>query len=386
MAKFLITNDRPQEESSVQTSQWDDTQTSVQDDAHTPQSAQTSAASSVFADADFHPQENTQSPKSDTTTQDVSYDVPQVQDDTNRIEQTQEEPKTQAQSQSSEASIPNIYIQNDTPESEPVQEVFAQTQEEPKTQDIPEPRQEASEPVQDGEVDLDALFYDEPPKQEEQKKEQQPQVSNQQSELTATTAKPQQQWSMQRYLIAAWMLVAWGVILFFLFKMMFPLGVNPNGWSSLPTPDNTIVFDTGDDTQHSVATGAVQQSEPTQEEIREDYIFRLEAYAIQGEEYTDMGRAQRDNEILKYGLYIHKKSLDALDTLALSNDIDTTKLQALFDTFDSYIDILEWSTNGSVPPIQEPQTNTQPTTGQTNTGSTTTWSVQTGSQDDEFGF
>jgi hypothetical protein len=30
-----------------------------------------------------------------------------------------------------------------------------------------------------------------------------------------------------------------------------------------------------------------------------------------------------------------------LDTLALPDDIDTSELQELFDTFDTYIDILE---------------------------------------------
>jgi hypothetical protein len=75
--------------------------------------------------------------------------------------------------------------------------------------------------------------------------------------------------------------------------MMFPLGVNPNDGSTMPTSDNTVVFNTGSTdtgTQHSVASGdmAAEPIGPTQEEIREDYIFKLEAYAIQGEEYTNM--------------------------------------------------------------------------------------------------
>jgi len=403
MAKFLITNDRGEDGSSVQKSQWDDTQVSVQNDVQTPQSPAMNPASSVFADADFHADE-TQEP----TDKEVSYDVPEVEDDTSRIDETQEPTDTE-KPQLQEDTIPNIYIQNDTQqkEDEPqeskdspqvVEKQVVSSQESLGSEKTEQDHLvEKEQPTQGEWVDLDALFDDTPkkeqkPTQEEVKPQLQPEQSNLQMKDQSTTqpkpTKPKEQaWSIQRYLIAAGMLVAWWVILFFLFKMMFPLGINPNSWSPVPPLDNTIVFDTGDDTQHSVATGTTEpEPEPTLEEIREDYIFKLEAYAIQWEEYTAIGRSQRDNDILKYGLYIHKKSLDALDTLALSDDIDTTKLQALFDTFDTYIAILEWWNDDSVPPIKEPESITQPTTQETDTGSTTTWSAQTGIQDTQFGF
>ena len=411
MAKFLITNDREEDTSSVQKSQWDDTQVSLQNDEKTSQSPATNQTSSVFADADFHTPEK----QAEDAQPEISYDVPQVQDDTSRIDQTQELTDTE-KSQSAEDTIPNIYIQNDTTQEERTvqepkkanqdtakQEVVTskeETLESPKTKQSSEPITSNEEPTEDGGVDLDAFFDDTPKKEEKPTQEE----GKSQSQSTETDAEVKdklnvqsksktkaQVGSLQRHLIAAGMLVAWGLILFFLFKMMFPLGVNPNDGSTIPTSDNTVVFNTGSTdtgTQHSVASGdmAAEPIGPTQEEIREDYIFKLEAYAIQGEEYTNMWRTQRDNDILKYGLYIHKKSLDALDTLALPDDIDTSELQELFDTFDTYIDILEWSNNDSVPPTQEPESITQPTTQETDIQSTTTWSVQTGSQDAEFGF
>lgn len=407
MAKFLITNDREEEASSVQRSQWDDTQVSLQNDEKTPQSSATNPASSVFADADFHTPEK----QAEDAQPEISYDVPQVQDDTSRIDQTQE-PTDAEKSPAEEDTIPNIYIQNDaTQEEHTVQEPTKANQDTakqetltPKEQSIESPETEQSlepiasneQPAEDGGVDLDALFDDTPkkeekPNKEESKSQSQPTKDNTQLKETPN-AQPQptnkiQAGSLQRYLIAAGMLVAWGLILFFLFKMMFPLGVNPSNGSSTPTPGNTVVFDTGSTdtgTQHSIASGDMiaEPTQPTQEEIREGFISQLEAYAIQGEEYTDRGRAQRDNDFLKYGLYIHRESLEALDTLALSDNIDTSELQELFDVFETYINILEWSTNGSVSPSQEPESITQPTTQETDT-----WSaVQTGGQDAEFGF
>lgn len=125
---------------------------------------------------------------------------------------------------------------------------------------------------------------------------------------------------------------------FFIIKTIFPLT-----FSSPTTP-----------TQEIVNTGAIVDTIIEQEEIHtappiktlaEVYTEKLTTYASSGEFYHQFGRETKNRNLIRYGLFIHKKSLDLQDdiqkAIVLSGEIDTVSIEAYLAQFDEYVGILE---------------------------------------------
>lgn len=122
---------------------------------------------------------------------------------------------------------------------------------------------------------------------------------------------------------------------------------------------------TGDnDEQHSAPV------EKTEEEI---YLEKLVGYENEGKKYNELGKVNKDRDLIRYGLFIQKKALDLQDeiNLAITNgsSIDKVSLDAYIAQFDEYLDILE--TTAIATPTPELVTIQTQESEQTDTGNNT---------------
>ncbi len=121
---------------------------------------------------------------------------------------------------------------------------------------------------------------------------------------------------------------------FFIIKTVFPLTFNN------PTPTETII-----DTGTIVEQAEEIHTAPPAKTLEEVYTDKLTAYASSGEYYHQFGRETKNRNLIRYGLFIHKKSLDLQDdiqkAIVLSGQIDTVSIEAYLAQFDEYVGILE---------------------------------------------
>jgi len=121
---------------------------------------------------------------------------------------------------------------------------------------------------------------------------------------------------------------------FFIIKTVFPLAFNN-------APQTEIAIDTGTiaDPAEEVHTAAPVKT------LAEVYTEKLTAYASSGEFYHQFGRETKNRNLIRYGLFIHKKSLDLQDdikdAIVLAKEIDTVSIEAYLAQFDEYVGILE---------------------------------------------
>lgn len=84
---------------------------------------------------------------------------------------------------------------------------------------------------------------------------------------------------------------------------------------------------------------------PVKKTLAEVYTDKLKAYASSGQFYHEFGREVKNRNLIRYGLFIHKKSLDLQDEIqkavVLSGEIDTVSIEAYLAQFDEYMGILE---------------------------------------------
>ncbi len=121
---------------------------------------------------------------------------------------------------------------------------------------------------------------------------------------------------------------------FFIIKTVFPLAFNN------PTQTEVVV-----DTGVVVEPAEEIHAAPPAKTLAEVYTDKLTAYASSGEFYHQFGRETKNRNLIRYGLFIHKKSLDLQDdiqkAIVLSGEIDTVSIEAYLAQFDEYVGILE---------------------------------------------
>ncbi len=98
---------------------------------------------------------------------------------------------------------------------------------------------------------------------------------------------------------------------------------------------------------------------PPVKTLAEVYTEKLTAYANSGEFYHQFGRETKNRNLIRYGLFIHKKSLDLQDdiqkAIVLSGEVDTVSIEAYLAQFDEYVGILE-ATVANDPELQTAMT------------------------------
>lgn len=182
------------------------------------------------------------------------------------------------------------------------------------------------------------------------------------------------------------LILGW-VVIFGIYRLMFPLGIQTNTTTStLLETGNQLIFEEESTIQtgyidswsiNSLVQTASQNNEiqtgisitginqqwnnsiqPEQniimtqndiltEEIKNSFINQFQKYSTKGKELFELGRLTRDSDMVKYWLFIEKKSLDQLDILASEVNIDIPVLEAYIKQFDEYIQLLEEQTNAN---------------------------------------
>lgn len=175
---------------------------------------------------------------------------------------------------------------------------------------------------------------------------------------------------------------------FFIIKTVFPLTFQNNTTSDVVAIEPTT---------WTTQTESIHAAPPVKT-LAEVYTDKLTAYASSGEFYHEFGRATKNRNLIRYGLFIHKKSLDLQDdiqkAIVLSGQIDTVSIEAYLAQFDEYIGILQ-ETVANDPDLQTalttftgsaPQTedNTNPTTQTSETGQNTGEQINTQPTLDQF--
>lgn len=268
-----------------------------------------------------------------------------------------------------EVQIPNMYIQadniqnqNNTNPAVPVPTETIAVQSTIATTPTPIAAEAA--------VDLDSLF--ETPKQQDPIATETPTneiiISSKQIEKKTTNNDHK---TMQKFAFAIgwWAVVIGG--LYFIIQTMFPLGF---GWATdTNIQDNQITFMTGTEETTQTGDNSEQHSAPVEKTEEEIYVEKLVWYENEGKKYNELGKVNKDRDLIRYGLFIQKKALDLQDeiNLAITNgsSIDKVSLDAYIAQFDEYLDILE--TTAIATPTPESVTVQTQESEQTDTGNNT---------------
>jgi hypothetical protein len=135
------------------------------------------------------------------------------------------------------------------------------------------------------------------------------------------------------------------VVIGFVVMTMFPAGMDTSA-PQIPY-DNTIV-DINPIEEEPVVEHAADDRTP-QQIAREELV----SYSILGEEYYELGRDLKDRNMVRYALYVEKKSKDLIEMLDLDPDMDTREVVVYFAQFDDYLKTLEdWkATLGDTLPV-----------------------------------
>lgn len=148
------------------------------------------------------------------------------------------------------------------------------------------------------------------------------------------------------------------LVLWFVIKTMFPLGM-----STQQPPTQDVL----------VATGTIVEDEQTEENTdwehsadtrteQEIVLEELKEYSSLWTSFYEMGRDLKDRNMVRYALYVEKKSQDLVDELASNPDMDTKDVVVYFAQFDDYLQELEKlaikKTNTSTTNSNQTETNT----------------------------
>jgi len=129
------------------------------------------------------------------------------------------------------------------------------------------------------------------------------------------------------------------LILWFVVKTMFPLGM----WTSNDTEWELVAIqDTGENMgEENIQEDIdVEHSADTKTEA-ELVMEQLEEYAALSESFYELGRDLQDRDIVRFALYIEKRSKDFIDELASDPDMDTKNIVVYFPQFDEYLQTVE---------------------------------------------
>lgn len=211
---------------------------------------------------------------------------------------------------------------------------------------------------------------------------------------------PQKKNSSVKTLLFIMMFIALGFTTFFILKTMYPIEFsNMFGWSETQTESeiSTWVTEelpwTGEEITGATDVGMIETGTGTHESATEDIfgeldgiwgtteekpqdnISRLTDYVTQGNDFLTEWKAVGNNTMIKYGLYISKKSTTFLEKIANGEEINN--LSWYFAQFDKYITQLKelaGQTTGAAAseeistttPANEPQGMTEETTTSNN--------------------
>lgn len=128
--------------------------------------------------------------------------------------------------------------------------------------------------------------------------------------------------------------------------------------------DDTIVEDIVDDTIDEEEFNPFEDLDEMLEEEtnpNQEIIDQLTEYNSQGEEFLDLGYAINDKTVIKYSLYITKKSTEFIEQLEIGEDIDISKVEKYLAQFGQYLtklqEIVDESSN--VPETSDAGTGSQ---------------------------
>lgn len=220
-------------------------------------------------------------------------------------------------------------------------------------------------------INLDDLFGNTNPKEETQV--QTPKEENNKN-YQAKQKEEVDHHTLQKFMFGlAWGLaiIAWG---FFIIKTVFPLTFQNN------TNTDKAIIETN--TWNTVPVEQIHAAAPVVKTLAEVYTDKLTAYASSGQFYHEFGRETKNRNLIRYGLFIHKKSLDLQDdiqkAIVLSGQIDTVSIEAYLAQFDEYVGILQ-ETVANDPELQTAlATFTRPPSQTENNGDTPTQTPETG--------
>lgn len=133
------------------------------------------------------------------------------------------------------------------------------------------------------------------------------------------------------------------VVIGFIVVTMFPAGIDgPENGEEIVVQEPIIEEP---EVQHTVA-----QEKTLQEIAREQLVD----YSVLGEEYYTLARELKDRDMLRYALYVEKKTKDLIELLDLDPNMDTKDIVVYFAQFDDYLETLaDWKAGlGDMIPVQ----------------------------------
>lgn len=314
----------------------------------------------------------------DTQTQEPETENVNLNEDNERLDALHPEENMQAATDietnvaQHETQIPNMYIKadqdavpNPVPEDK---DIFSTTQEEPTTQENDgfdmddilwdDEQQDVAEtnvveqptaieiPVSDKKEEPKDQIVLDPfvSKQEDTKSKE---ISVEKKNIQPPLA-PRKSLVKNMVTITAWL---FGIlVLWFIIKTMFPSGIGNQELSVVEsTIENVAMDSTG-----SVDVWSWHASAP--EELTVEWLRQqLDEYALQWEEYYQKGLLSKSRDMVRYALYIEKKSKDLVEMLDLDPNMDTKEIVVYFAQFDDYLQTLSNRENDLIlnPPVIE---------------------------------